>query len=181
MTEDLRLFMNTIWERNREYRQWGRDFTKFCEKQGAWSAEVKAVAEELAAVAQRIEDEMTKGKTRFMVPGKERVSGDEALAYWNEAIPRAIEHFKSGDVARYEKGLRILAGAEAGKAGNGVNNCGDEIDWMVVRLRRMVREIRYRAGTVDTSDADVARFCAKVREQCRLILRNQHSRETWDF
>ena len=180
MAEDLRLFANTIWERNKEYRQWGRDFVKFCGEQGAKSAKVKPVADGLAVIAGRIEAEMEKGKMRFNIPKKKRATGDEVLAYWNEAIPRATRHFGSGDVARYQQGLDILRGREtAYPASGGVNSCGDEIDWMVARLRRMVREIRHKAGTVDTNDPEVAAFCAKVRRQCHAVLRNKHARETW--
>lgn len=186
--EGIRVFMNTIWNRNMEYRQWGRDLIRFCEEQAKRTEKVKPVADDLAGIARRIEAEMELKKMRFVVPsaarpGKgERATGDQALAYWNDRLPAVVKMIESGDLAEYRKAGNTLAGSPPdGVAGAHTNLCGDEIDWMVVRLRRMVREIRHKAGTTDTNDAEVARFCAKVREQCHAILRNQHKREGWDF
>jgi hypothetical protein len=189
---DLHMFMRTIWGRNKEYRQWGKDFIAFCEKHGSASETLKPVAEQLAAIARRIDQEMERAKSRYVVPSDKknakgnmtgrRGTGDEAMAYWDSVMPKVQEHLKSGDPANYRRAHNILSGrAPDGLKGAHTNACGDEIDWMVVRLRRMVREIRHKAGSMDTSDPEVARFCAKVREQCRLILRNRHSREGWDF
>jgi hypothetical protein len=189
---DLHMFMRTIWGRNKEYRQWGKDFIGFCEKHGAASEALKPVAEELASIARRIDQEVEREKSRYVVPSDKkdakgrvvgrRGTGDEAMAYWDSVMPKVQELLKSADPANYRKAHNILSGRPPdGLQGAHTNSCGDEIDWMVVRLRRMVREIRHRAGSMDTSNAEVARFCARVREQCRLILRNRHSREGWDF
>ena len=173
--EDRVMFAKTICKRNDEYRQWGRDFVAFCEKQAAKSAKVKPVADALARAARQIEAEMETKKGRFIVleGGKKvKTTGEKCLAYWEKKTAELKEQCKNAKSAEDVKAIPL-------RNSGSINNFGDEIDWMVARLRRMVREIRHRAGSVDTSDPDVARFCAKVRRQCQAILRNKHARETW--
>jgi hypothetical protein len=184
MLDDRLMFAKTIWKRNEEYRQWGKDFVAFCERSAKKSPKVKEVADGIKTIAQSIEKEMEMVKGRFLIPSGEkdakgrpkamRTTGDKALAYWDKRTQQLKEMHKTADTVEKLKNVRTGEVPHSG-----FNSFGDEIDWMVARLRRMVREIRHRAGAVDTSDPDVARFCSKVRRQCQAVLRNKHARETW--
>jgi hypothetical protein len=119
---------------------------------------------------------------RFVVPDEEnkkkgkRTNGERAMAYWDRVLPELPALFKSGDPQQYKKALSIYRGEGEEKSSH-VMRFGDELDWMIQRLRRMVREIRHKAGTFDTADPEVARFCAEARSRCRLVLRKGHKRE----
>jgi hypothetical protein len=184
MLDDRLMFAKTIWNRNEEYRQWGKDFVAFCERSAKKSPKVKQVADGIKTIAQAIEKEMEAVKGRYLIPGEEkdakgrlkamRTTGDKALAYWDKRTQQLKERYRAAKTVEDLKNVN-----EGAVPHVSFNGCGDEIDWMVARLRRMVREIRHRAGAVDTSDPEVAKFCSKVRRQCRAVLRNKHARETW--
>jgi hypothetical protein len=167
--EDIVTFIHAVHDRLREYEKFGRELAVFCEKEGAGTPEVKALADRVSALAGDLAKDVGALDTKkfFRLGPEQYTKGMPAvIAHWDKLLPEVAKSVKADE---YDVNLLRKIG--------GSKPIGDYQDQMVARCRRRVKGIRLEAALADGSTPEVASFAAKVRDMCQKIMRNKHPKE----
>jgi hypothetical protein len=167
--EDIQSFVHAVYDRLREYEKFGRELIAFCEKEGAGSEEVKALADRVSALAQGLTKDVgaLDSKKFFRIGPQQYTKGMPAvIAHWDKLLPDIAKSVKAN-----EYDVKLLSRIEGSKP------IGDYQDQMVARSRRRVKAIRQEAALADAGKPEVASFAASVRDMCQKVMRNKHPKE----
>lgn len=152
--EDMWHFVHAIHDRLREYKQWGADTAAFCQKQSSENPKVKPLADRAMAYIDRLNNDIK----------NHRFEGPESEAFWKDRIPQLIAMVRENKYAEIGTVERI-------------RNLGNVQDERVSRCRQYVKGARQEILLTETSDPDVRKFAAELRDRCHSMLRNMHPKE----
>ncbi len=152
--EDMRTFVHAVHDRLRDYKKWGQEMNKFLGEESARSAGTKALAARLSVHVKGLN----------ALTGRLKFEGKDTEDWWDKRIGEIIEQIKTG---KYD-----------GVGGVGkIRGLGARQDHDVACCRRFVKGVRQEAALADTTDPQVRKLAAKVRQMCHQVLRNKHRKE----
>jgi hypothetical protein len=151
----MRAFVHAVHDRLRGYKKFAQDTLALCEAESKRAPQVKPVADGIRALAMALSNDVRQ------LPLEGPQAGDNK---WDGIIQGILDEVKTNNYAN------------VGKAG-GIRDLGDNQDNMVSRCRRYVKGIRQEASLADTSDPEVRKFAAEVRERSHQMLRKKHHME----
>ncbi len=155
--EDLVLFVTAVIGRLRQYNKFHDDLLALCAQVSGQGDEAKAFAARIAERATILGKRCSKATLNQMANKRDE---------WANQIGQIIEEVKNGTYTNLKKSGNIRPYAESQ-------------DILVSFCRRAVKAIRQEAAFPRSSNPEVLRFAANVREMCHQVLRNKHPMEGW--
>jgi hypothetical protein len=155
--EDLVLFVTAVHSRLQQYRQFHDELVAYCQAETR-QPQVKPFADRLLQQAAWLGKRLDNPRMKEF---------DAKRTKWSADIRQIIEEVKAGNYT----GIARSGGIR--------DDLALPQDILVAFCRKAVKGLRQEAALIDSSDPEVLRFAAKVRDMSHAALRNKHGMEGW--